>query len=636
MTDFKKILLKYWGYSSFRPLQEEIIQSVIDGKDTLGLMPTGGGKSLTFQVPALAMEGICLVVTPLIALMKDQVENLKKHDIKALAIHSGMSREEINIALDNCIFGDFKFLYLSPERLTTEIFRVRVQNMKVSLIAIDESHCISQWGYDFRPSYLKIAELRDYLPVGVPFLALTATATEIVVDDIMEKLQFREKNVFRKSFSRKNLTYRVDHVEDKNHRLLNIVEDHKGSGVVYVRNRKKTREIAEMLKKNGVHADYYHAGLSHALRNEKQDAWQKGKIAVIVATNAFGMGIDKADVRYVVHIDLPDSPEAYFQEAGRAGRDEKDALAVLLYNNADKRLANQRISTTFPGISVIKDVYHALGNFLQVPLGAGKGQAYDFIFYDFLSRFNFNALVAHNALQIIQKEGYIEISDEINNPSRVHFKVERDDLYKFQVSNAKFDGFIKLLLRSYAGLFSGFVPVDENLLAKRSGLTPDNVYLYLSRLQKYGIITYIPRKKNPVVTFTEERLDRNNLQFSIETYNFLKERYIEKMQAMIFYASSDTKCRSQILLEYFGEKDSSRCGQCDVCRQRNELDMSKYEFDLVLKDIKKVIQGKSAVIHEIIQQASYNKEKTTKVFRWLLDHGKIQVDEKQRYSWKDD
>ncbi|MGC9344441.1 MAG: RecQ family ATP-dependent DNA helicase, partial [Bacteroidales bacterium] len=424
--------MQYWGYSSFRPLQEDIIKSVYDGRDTLGLLPTGGGKSLTFQVPAMAIKGICLVITPLIALMKDQVANLNKRGIKAVAIHSGLSKEEIDITFDNCIYGDFKFLYLSPERLNTEMFKVRVEKMDVNLIAVDESHCISQWGYDFRPSYLKIAEIRELIP-EVPILALTATATPRVVEDIMERLKFTEKNVFQKSFERKNLTYQVDHIEDKSRRLLNYCQDIKGSVIVYVRNRKKTREISDFLNANKITADYYHAGLSHEMRNVKQEEWQKGKKKIIVATNAFGMGIDKPDVRLVAHVDLPDSPEAYFQEAGRAGRDEKPAIAVLLYSKSDRLMAEKRIDTTFPDLTTIKDVYHALGNFLQVPVGAGKGQSYDFILADFLRQYKFNALIAHSALKILQREGYIDLSDEIHNPSRVHFKVQRDDLYKFQV-----------------------------------------------------------------------------------------------------------------------------------------------------------------------------------------------------------
>lgn len=633
MSNFREILVKYWGHSSFRPMQEEIIQSVYEGRDTLGLLPTGGGKSITFQVPALAKEGVCIVVTPLIALMKDQVLNLNKKGIKAISVHSGMSKDEIDIALDNCIYGDFKFLYLSPERLSTELFRTRLLKMNVNLLAVDESHCVSQWGYDFRPSYLKIAETRELIP-EVPVLALTATATPQVVDDIMEKLKFRQKNLFQKSFERKNLVYRVDHVEDKNNRLLNYLSDIRGSAVVYVRNRRKTREIAEFLRKNNLSADYYHAGLSHEVRNSRQEAWQRGKTKIMVSTNAFGMGIDKADVRIVVHMDLPDSPEAYFQEAGRAGRDEKEALAVLLFNNSDKRMAGQRIANTFPPISTVKEVYHALGNFFQLPIGSGKGQSFDFILSDFIHQYKYNALIAHNSLLILQKEGYLELSDELHNPSRIHFKVGRDDLYKFQVSNSKFDGFIKLLLRSYTGLFSSWVPVDEDLLARRSGLSRENVYKYLVNLASGNIVDYIPMKKNPVINYTEERLDKTNLYFSVKSYNFLKDRFEEKLNAMIAYGSSTTKCRSQILLEYFGEKNILRCGKCDVCLQRNELDMSKYEFDLILKEIKTILEKEHLLIPEISVRMKIPQEKFMRVFRYLLEHGKIEQDVMGKFSWK--
>ena len=633
MSDFRQILSKYWGFSNFRPLQEDIIKSVYSGEDTLGLLPTGGGKSLTFQVPALAKEGLCIVITPLIALMKDQVANLNKKGIKALAVNSSMSKHEIDIALDNCIFGDFKFLYLSPERLLSDLFRVRLEKMTVNLIAVDESHCISQWGYDFRPSYLKIPEIRQLLP-DVPLIALTATATPQVVEDIMDKLEFKKRNVFQKSFERSNLCYRVDKVEDKYGRLLKYCQDKMGSGIVYVRNRKKTKDISDFLRLNNITADYYHAGLSHEIRNRKQEDWQKGKIRIIVSTNAFGMGIDKPDVGLVAHMDLPDSPEAYFQEAGRAGRDEKPALAVLIVNNSDKRLAEQRIAVTFPEIKQIKDIYQALGNYFQLPIGSGKGQSFDFILPDFLHKYRFSALVAHNTVNILQKEGYIDISDEFHNPSRIHFKIGRDELYKFQVSNAKLDGFIKLILRSYTGLFTSYIPVDEDLLAKRSGLKRDDVYKYLVLLSSSRVIDYIPRKKNPVITYIEERLDRNNLYISAENYKFLKDRFIERLNAMIGYGMGNTKCRSQILLEYFGEKDTVRCGKCDVCLQRNELDMSKYEFDLVLDQIKTELKSEALLLPELARRINLSEEKFMKVFRWLLDHGKIERDITEKYLWK--
>jgi len=632
MEKFTEILFRYWRYGKFRPLQEEIIQSVFSGKDTLGLMPTGGGKSLTFQVPAMAMEGICIVVTPLIALMSDQVENLKKREIKAIAVHSGMSKEEIDIALENSVFGNFKFLYISPERLGTDLFRAKIPAMNVSLIAVDEAHCISQWGYDFRPSYLKIVELRTFLP-EIPVLALTATATPKVTEDIMEKLAFREKNIFRKSFERKNIIYRVDHAEDKLYQTERIINQIPGTGIVYVRNRKKTSDITLYLRKHGISADFYHAGLQHDVRNQKQTDWQKGKTRVIVATNAFGMGIDKPDVRFVIHVDLPDSPEAYFQEAGRAGRDEKEATAILIYNETDRKTTEQRIANTFPDLSVVKKVYHSLGNFLQVPVGTGKNQSYDFILSEFLSQYKIHSLVAHNSMQILQREGYIEITDEINNPSLVHFIVQRDDLYKFQVANARFDGFIKLVLRSYTGLFSNYVPVDESLLSRRSGLKIQDIYNYFNKLKTMGIINYIPQKRNPVVIYTEERLEVTNLRFSPERYKFLKERYIEKINEILYYASSGNKCRSQILLAYFGETDAARCGQCDVCIKRNELGLSSYEFDIILAELKSRLLNSPCGIRELIENIRAPEEKVLKVFRWLLDHGKICKGDDMMYRW---
>ncbi len=595
-------------------------------------MPTGGGKSITFQVPALAKEGICLVITPLISLMNDQVENLQKRKINALAIHSGMSKEEIDITLDNCIFGNVKFLYLSPERIESEIFRIRLEKMNVNLITIDESHCVSQWGYDFRPSYLKIPLLRKYLS-DTPMLALTATATPEVLEDIMDKLNFRERIVYRMSYERKNLVYMVDIAEDKYQRIKRIISKNSGSGLIYVRNRKQTKDVALFLQRLNVKADFYHAGLSHEDRNRKQAEWQKGKTRIMVATNAFGMGIDKPDVRFVIHFNLPDSLESYFQEAGRAGRDEKKALAVMLYNESDKKSMNQRITISFPEIKKIKEVYHALGNYFQIPVGAGKSESFDFILGDFVSKYKFNILIAYNSLKVLQREGYIEISDEINNPSRIYFKIQRDDLYKFQVANEKFDDFIKLLLRSYTGMFSSFVAVDENLLAKRSGLTLKNIFNFLSRLSSLGVIQYIPKKKNPVIIYTEERLDHKNLRFSVETYQFLKERYIERSNEVLRYTNSKNKCRSQLLLSYFGEKDSSRCGQCDICLQRNEVGLSTYEFDIINYELKSHLTKNHLSMEEITHLVAIPEEKIINVFRWLVEHEKIKKDENYRYYW---
>ena len=630
---YRQILTKYWGFSSFKPLQEEIIRSVAEGKDTLGLMPTGGGKSITFQVPALSQEGICLVVTPLIALMKDQVNRLNDLEIKSIAIHSGMSGEEIDNALENCIFGDYKFLYISPERISTRVFQAKVTRLNLSLVAIDEAHCISQWGYDFRPSYLKIASLRDHISEKVPFLALTASATPQVIDDIMKKLAFREKNVLRTSFDRKNISYLVRKVEDKGSYLIKTLKKIRGSGIVYVRSRKRSKEVAELLVANGISADFYHAGLTDELRDKKQALWTIGETRVIIATNAFGMGIDKSEVRFVIHWDIPDCIESYFQESGRAGRDSKPAFAVLLYSPSDKARLIDTIRKKYPAIEKIKDTYEALCNYLQVPLGSGKDNVFDFNMYDFVAKYRLPVIETYNSLQFLQREGYVEFTEEINNPSRVHFIVSRDDLYKFQVANESFDGFIKLLLRSYTGMFSEFVPVNEEALSRKSAATRDTIYQYLVKLSFLNIIRYIPGKKTALVIFTEERLVRKALMISPDNYLHVKEKYEIRMNKMIDYADSDSHCRSVYLLNYFGE-ESDRCGICDVCRERNELELSKYEFDLILEEIKSILSEKNPDAEELVKLIDYPEDRVIKVIRWLLDHNKIVQDADHKLSWK--
>lgn len=602
------------------------------GKDTLALMPTGGGKSITFQVPAMAKEGLCLVVTPLIALMKDQVENLKKRGIKAAALHSGMKRHELEVTLDNCAYGDYKFLYLSPERLGTDLFRMRLRKMNVNLVAIDESHCISQWGYDFRPSYLKIVELRELLP-DVPFLAVTATATPEVVEDIQERLGFTQKHVVKMSFERKNLVYLVRNVEDKNKHLLKIVNGLPGTGVVYVRNRLKTKEIALMLQKEGITADYYHAGLSSEERNAKQDDWQHDRTRIIVSTNAFGMGIDKPDVRFVVHMDLPDSPEAYFQEAGRGGRDGKLAYAILLYNESDKAKVEQRTQTSFPEPEEIKRSYQALCSFLGVAIGAGKGEVYDFNLIEFATAYKFNFAHAFSSLKFLELEGYIELTDELDNPSRIMVTATKNELYKYQVAHAEMDHFIKVLLRNYAGLFNDYVKIDEKHLARISGKQLPEVTESLIKLSRAKIINYIPRKKTPLIIFTEERLDDKNLRISPENYNLRKERYTKRIEAMVNYASGTAKCRSMALLEYFGEKNATRCGKCDVCTSRNELDMSKYQFDQILEQIKTNILTEGKSLEALVDSIKSPPDKTTRVIRWLLDNKKIVKDSSELLFW---
>ncbi|MDR0660978.1 MAG: RecQ family ATP-dependent DNA helicase [Prevotellaceae bacterium] len=635
MSTFLQILQKVWGYSGFRPLQEDIIRSICEGQDTLALMPTGGGKSITFQLPALAKEGICLVITPLIALMKDQVESLKAKGIKALAIHSGMDTREISVALDNCIYGDYKFLYLSPERIGTDIFRQRVQKMNVCLITVDEAHCISQWGYDFRPSYLKIVELRDLIPYA-PIAALTATATPIVADDIMDKLRFKRKNLLKTSFERKNLAYIVRKTDDKPKYLLKIAAKTPGSGIVYVRSRKQTKEISELLQKSGFSADFYHAGLTPELRSQRQDSWKWGKTKIIVATNAFGMGIDKPDVRFTVHMDVPDSIEAYFQEAGRAGRDGQPAYAVLLYNDADRTKADQRIRVEFPPLETIKKVYQAVCTYLNIPFGAGKNISYDFNLSSFAIAYKIHTLTAYSALQILQREGYLELTDEMNNPSRVMFTTGRDELYKFQVNHADLDAFIKLLLRAYSGLFSEYVRISEEVLAKTANISLDMVYTNLKTLSRLHIISYIPRKKTPVLFFNEERLEDANLRISNESYAKRKQRQEERIAQMLEYSSSTSKCRSQLLLAYFGETATYRCGICDVCKERNEIGLSTYEFDLILDEIKKALHERTLKLNELVDNVQQKTDKTIKVIRWLLDNGKLIQQENGVLTWHTD
>lgn len=631
-NQFQQILKKYWGYSSFRPLQEEIIQSVFDGHDTLALMPTGGGKSLTFQVPALAREGICLVITPLIALMKDQVENLKKKGIKSAAIHSGMTRHEIDVMLDNCVYGEYKFLYLSPERLGTILFRERLKKMNVNLIAIDESHCISQWGYDFRPSYLKISELRDAVP-DTPFLALTATATPEVANDIQEKLRFREKNLLKISFERKNLVYLVRNVEDKNKYLLKIINGIPGSGIIYVRNREKTKELAIQLNNEKISADFYHAGLSSEMRTTRQEEWTKGKTRIIVSTNAFGMGIDKPDVRFVIHMDLPDSPEAYFQEAGRAGRDGKLAYAILLYNDSDKSKIEQRIDANFPENEEIRRVYQALGSFFNVAIGSGKGEVYDFNLIDFASTYKFNSVKTYNSLKFLEREGYIEVTDELDNPSRLIFIVNREDLYKFQIAHADLDNFIKVILRAFTGVFTHYVTIDEAWLSRVTGIPLTVVIDNLKKLSKFKIINYIPKKKTPLLIYTEERLDDKNLFLSPENFKNRKDRFLSRINAMIDYASDTTKCRSQFLLSYFGEKESYRCGKCDICTSRNELDLSKFEFDVILEQVKKQLLIQPIDIETLVDSIKQNPDKILKVIQFLIENNKIIRNNEGLLSW---
>ncbi len=629
---YRETLARYWGFTSFRPLQEDIIDAVVSGNDVIGLLPTGGGKSVTYQVPPVATEGLCLVITPLIALMKDQVTRLKSMNIKAMAIHSGLTREEVEISLDNCLYGDYRLLYVSPERLQTPLFRARLPRFNFTLVAVDEAHCISQWGYDFRPSYLHIAEIRDILGEKVPFLALTATATPQVVKDIVSRLKLKNPKILQTSFRRPNITYVVREVEDKSAYVLRSLIKERGSGIIYVNSRKRSKEVAEMLVANDIRADFYHAGLPQEMRDRKQIAWSTGEVRVIVATNAFGMGIDKADVRFVIHWDCPDSVEAYYQESGRAGRDGQPSFAVLLWSQDEKRRLADSVRLKFPPVEKIKDVYEAIGNFYQLPVGSGKNSVHDFDLWKFVTAFRFSVTETYNSLNFLQKEGYLEFTDEINNPSRIHFVVSRDDLYKFQVANEEYDRFIKLLLRTYSGMFSEFVPINEESLAARSGMTREAIYQYLLRLTSQGIIHFIPGKKSPLVIFTEERLDRSHLVISPDLYLKVKENYIERVAKVTEYAENKTRCRSAFLTGYFGE-ENGRCGLCDTCQERNELDLSKYEFDLIIDKIKELVGESPMRPEELASAMEFPPEKSARVIRWLLDHEKLHYDSDHKLSW---
>lgn len=619
---FHEILQQYWGYASFRPLQEEIIQSVWDGHDTLGLMPTGGGKSLTFQVPAMAMDGICLVVTPLISLMKDQVDNLRERGIKAAAVYSGMSRDEIVTTLENCIFGGFKFLYVSPERLSSDIFLTKLQAMDVCLLVVDESHCISQWGYDFRPSYLKIADIRQKL-AGVPVLALTATATREVVDDIQEKLLFAKKNVFRKSFRRQNLSYVVRHAENKMDELAHILKSVSGTAIVYVRSRRQTKEIADALRKSGISADFFHAGLSHEEKIYKQNEWKSNECRVIVATNAFGMGIDKPDVRVVVHYDLPNSPEEYYQEAGRAGRDGERSYAIILYTKTDGAKLKKRISDAFPPRELILRVYEALGNYYQVAVGAGYNCVFDFSLQEFCSRFKFSMLQAHHALKMLELAGYIEYTEEIDTRSRVRFAVLRDELYSLQL-DADLDELVHAILRNYSGVFSDDVYIDESLLGLRISKPRQTVREMLLALARMHCIHYIPQKKTPYIVFSTRREETHFVSIPRTVYEERKKRFEKRILAMIDYAERPDVCRSRMLLLYFDEKNPADCGSCDVCLKKNETGLTNHEFRSIRGQLEDALAPSPLRLLELADAVPFdNKEKVVQVIRFLIDQGQL-------------
>jgi len=624
---FRQTLLRYWGYSTFRDTQEDIISSVYDGTDTLALLPTGGGKSICFQLPALLKDGICIVVTPLIALMKDQVEKLKSLGIKALSVHSGMSSYEIDVALDNAAYGSYKFLYLSPERLGTELFRVRVRKMDPSMLVVDEAHCISQWGYDFRPSYLRIAEFREMFP-EVPFLALTATATAQVVDDIVEKLQFRkDRRIYQSSFERPNLAYVVRKAEDKTGQLLRIARGVEGSGLVYVRERKKAEDVAEFLIFNGIKADAYHAGMDPRQRSVKQQEWKSGNVRIMVATNAFGMGIDKADVRFVCHFDVPDSPEAYFQEAGRAGRDGKKSYAVLLFNPSDSKRMQQIFSVSFPNPELIKETYQNLYAYLGLAYGEGAEQQFDLQLEDFARRCKKHPSALWYALQCLEQEGYISLTEEVENPSRIQFTVSRDELYRIQIAHPGLDTFIKLLLRTYTGVFNGFVSIDEKYLAgiSRNALTV--ITEYLMHLSRLGVVTYIPHKKAPQVFLHAQRLEPGNVSLNPARFLQRKDAYARRMEAILQYARSDAPCRSKQLLAYFGQGVTRDCGICDVCLAKQGRENPGETFERIAGSITETLRSGPVRIQELDLLFSESKEQVMDVLRAMAGNGEILIND---------
>jgi ATP-dependent DNA helicase RecQ len=614
-----QVLKQYWGYDTFRALQEEIVQSVLDGKDTLALMPTGGGKSICFQVPALLLPGICVVVSPLIALMKDQVENLKERGIEAVAIVSGMGKREVDILLDNCVYGKIKFLYISPERLSSPLVQERIRHMNVNLFAIDEAHCISQWGYDFRPPYLQLAELRQLHP-KVPILALTATATQQVADDIVTKLAFKKGfQIFRKSFERSNLSYVVAKEENKLKRLLKLFNTIKGSGIVYVRNRKETQELARQLTLEGIKADFYHAGLSAEVRSQKQDDWKANRLRIIVATNAFGMGIDKPDVRFVAHMDLPESLEAYYQEAGRAGRDEKKAYAVLFYSDLDVKALERKLAQGSPSLTDIQLVYHQLGNHFQVAYGAGEGLLFPFDVADFCKKYSFDPIKTLNILKVLSLEGYVGLTESVYLPSRLQVIVDYEALYSFQLSNAVYEPLIKTLLRSYGGLYDQYVPIKEQDLAKRLQISVNQVVQLLSKLNDFQLIAYEPKTDQPQIQYLRPRVDRAHLGID---YTFLAQRqaiYKKQVESVLSY-TNEPICRSQQLLNYFDEHTKETCGVCDIC-----IDARKMISDVKLKNsIVEIVSKTPLSITDLVDTLTDSTVEHRLTFiRSLVDHGKL-------------
>ncbi|MDD7461013.1 MAG: RecQ family ATP-dependent DNA helicase [Prevotellaceae bacterium] len=625
MDKFQSELQKYWGYADFRGIQRDIIESIASGKDTLGLMPTGGGKSITFQVPALTMPGVCIVITPLIALMRDQVEHLRKKGILAASIYSGMSRKDIIKTLENCIFGGVKILYVSPERLSSELFQSKLRHIEVSFITVDEAHCISQWGYDFRPSYLAIAAIRQQKP-DVAILALTATATPHVIDDIQEQLQFKEKRVFRMSFERKNLAYIVREATDKLTQLVHILSSVEGASIVYVRSRKHAKEISEYLNQHGFSATFYHAGLEPAIKNQRQTDWQTDQVRIIVATNAFGMGIDKPDVRLVIHIDCPDSIEAYFQEAGRAGRDGKKAYAVLLWNDSDKRKLNKRIADNFPPKDYIREVYDHLAYYYQLGTGSGMGHTFVFHIDKFSRYFKHFPVHADSALRLLERSGYIHYEMEPDAKARLKFNLNRNELYRLEEGSSQERAIIEALLRHYGGLFTDFVYIDESMVAMEADTETHQVYVTLKNLSRKNIVTFIPQRKTPLITYLQDRVEGTKVVIPQEVYEERKEQFTNRIEAIIAYATNDDICRSRQLLRYFGEERSTDCEQCDVCLYHDSRHVNKETAEVIRTQILQLLSDKQKHHITELHQLRMPKETLDMTLEYLINEEEIYLD----------